>query len=141
MVSFDDFLAQGKDWDEQVTARMGEIQEDDLATLIYTSGTTGMPKGVMLSHHNLAFTAREAISALGGWKSEDCNVSYLPLSHIAEQMFTIHAPLTAGSPVWFCPEVPQLKEALAAARPTIFMGVPRVWEKIKAGLEGGNLTS
>lgn len=134
-ISFDDFLALGKDHLDAVDTRMAEVELDDLATLIYTSGTTGPPKGVMLSHRNLAFTSKQAGELIGGISSEDCLVSYLPLSHIAEQMFSIHLPLTFGASIWFCDDLKKIKDALVAARPTIFLGVPRVWEKFKAALE------
>ncbi len=134
-ISFDDFLAMGEDQLDNVDARMAEIQEDDLATLIYTSGTTGPPKGVMLTQRNLAFTAGTAMVMIGGVDTSDTLVSYLPLSHIAEQMFTIHLPLSSGASVWFCDDLKKIKDSLVAARPTIFLGVPRVWEKFKAALE------
>lgn len=135
VISFDDFLMRGKKNLKAVDKRMAEIELDDLATLIYTSGTTGPPKGVMLTQRNLAFTSREALGIVGNMTSEDVGVSYLPLSHIAEQMFTIHLPLTAGATVWFCDDISKVRDALLAARPTIFMGVPRVWEKFKVALE------
>ncbi|MCB9644695.1 MAG: long-chain fatty acid--CoA ligase [Myxococcales bacterium] len=135
-VSFEDFLKEGEAHLNEVDKRIDEIEYDDLATLIYTSGTTGPPKGVMLSQRNLSFTSKEAIELVGGLSEVDCNVSYLPLSHIAEQMFTIHIPLSAGSPVYFCADLKQIRDALSKARPTIFLGVPRVWEKFKTALEG-----
>jgi len=135
VISFDDFLMRGKKNLKAVDKRMAEIELDDLATLIYTSGTTGPPKGVMLTQRNLSFTSREALGIVGNMASDDVGVSYLPLSHIAEQMFTIHLPLTAGATVWFCDDISKVRDALLAARPTIFMGVPRVWEKFKVALE------
>ncbi len=132
--SFQDFLATGDD-DAAIDAAFDAIQDDDLATLIYTSGTTGPPKGVMLTHDNLAFTAKLAVDLVGGAEPQDCVVSYLPLSHIAEQMFSILAAVTAGYSIWLCPAVDQLKAYLVEARPTLFLAVPRVWEKFKAALE------
>ena len=91
----------------------------------------------MLSHRNLAWTAKQVNLAAGDIVAAgDCVVSYLPLSHIAEQMFSIHLPATYGFPIWFAGSVEQLKDTLVAARPTIFLAVPRVWEKFKAALEG-----
>jgi long-chain acyl-CoA synthetase len=133
-IPFDAFLASGRAHLPAVDARFAEIQEADLATLIYTSGTTGPPKGAMLSHANLAITARDAV-AIAGTGRDDCVVSYLPLSHIAEQLITIHAGLTAGYPVWFADSLDRVRDTMLAARPTVFMGVPRVWEKFKAALE------
>ncbi|MBA3541937.1 MAG: long-chain fatty acid--CoA ligase, partial [Deltaproteobacteria bacterium] len=106
-----------------------------LATLIYTSGTTGPPKGVMLSHKNLAWTARTLID-IGGQRSNDVMLSYLPLSHIAEQMTSIHMPATAGSTIYFAESIEKVPENLKEARPTVFFGVPRIWEKFHAALAG-----
>ncbi len=134
---FESFLSEGDAHLEAADTRFAELQDDDLAVLIYTSGTTGPPKGVMLSHHNLAWTAKQTNVAVGATVSEeDCVVSYLPLSHIAEQLFSIHLPATYGFPVWFAGSVDRLKDTLIAARPTLFLAVPRVWEKFKAALEG-----
>lgn len=133
--TFDAFLAEGKEHVAKVDERITQIQDDDLATLIYTSGTTGPPKGVMLSNLNLASTAQAACELIGGITLDDTVVSYLPLSHIAEQMFTIHIPLTGGAKAYFCDDLKKIKDALVVARPTVFLGVPRVWEKFKSALE------
>jgi long-chain acyl-CoA synthetase len=134
--SFDEFMEEGEANLEAADARFAEVQDDDLAVLIYTSGTTGPPKGVMLSHHNLAWTAQQTNVAAGATVTDnDCVVSYLPLSHIAEQLFSIHLPATYGFPVWFAGSVDRLKDTLGEARPTLFLAVPRVWEKFKAALE------
>ena len=135
VVSFEDFLASGYPRQGDVEARRQAIEPEDLAILIYTSGTTGPPKGVMLTHGNVSWTAIASIRANGDVTDEDCVVSYLPLSHIAEQMFSIHIALAAGYPVWFCSDINQVKDALVAARPTVFLAVPRVWEKFRAALE------
>ncbi len=135
VVSFEDFIASGTGEDAAVEAAFEAIEPGDLATLIYTSGTTGPPKGVMLTHDNLAFTAGVAVDLVGGANPDDCVVSYLPLSHIAEQMFSILAAITAGYAIWTCPAVPELKSYLLEAHPTLFLAVPRVWEKFKAALE------
>ncbi len=134
VVSFDAFLESGRGRSDAVDTRFKEIQDDDLATLIYTSGTTGPPKGAMLSHRNLAVMSAAAVGVASAGPS-DCVVSYLPLSHIAEQLFTIHVALTAGYPVWFAESLEKLRETLVAARPTLFLGVPRVWEKFRVALE------
>ncbi len=134
VTSFEAFLKSGESLGDVVDQRFREVQDADLATLIYTSGTTGPPKGVMLSHRNLAFTAEIAIKIIGRAGDDDCVVSYLPLSHIAEQMFSIHVAITAGYPIWIAGGLDKLKETLVLARPTVFMGVPRVWEKFHAAL-------
>ncbi|RVU45795.1 long-chain fatty acid--CoA ligase [Lujinxingia sediminis] len=142
VVSFDDFLERGRAFQDEVDRRVEALVGQELATLIYTSGTTGAPKGVMLSHDNLAITANMAFEVVGdaligetGAGPGDCVVSYLPLSHIAEQMFTIHLAITLGYPVYFAESVEKLRDALVEARPTLFFAVPRVWEKFRAVLE------
>lgn len=138
VVSFDDFLASGADHQEAVDRRVEEIEPDELAKLIYTSGTTGPPKGVMLSHHNLAWTAKQSldlVEVVGSVQPDDAIVSYLPLSHIAEQMFSILAPITGGIAVWFAEDLTKVKDAMIVARPTVFLAVPRVWEKFRNALE------
>ncbi|RAH14566.1 MAG: long-chain fatty acid--CoA ligase [Methanobacteriota archaeon] len=134
-ISFEDFLESGKIHVSAANERMKEIKTDDLALLIYTSGTTGPPKGVMLSHHNLAWTVEGASEVVGGLGPDDRHVAYLPLSHIAEQMFCIHGSISFGFAVWVCSAFDQIKEHLLEARPTLFLAVPRVWEKFKAALE------
>lgn len=136
VMTWSSFLALGDGHEHEFDARFEALEPDDLATLIYTSGTTGPPKGVMLSHHNLSWTARQTRRAIGGEVTPDDGVvSYLPLSHIAEQMFSIYLSAAYGYPIWFSPTVEQLKETLLEARPTLFLAVPRVWEKFKAALE------
>ncbi|QDG52432.1 long-chain fatty acid--CoA ligase [Persicimonas caeni] len=135
VVSFDDFLESGREHLDDVDERISGIEMDEVATMIYTSGTTSKPKGVMLTHDNLAFTAGSAQKMIGGMEPDDCLVSYLPLSHIAEQMFTIHLAATFGYPIWFCDDIAKVKETIEVARPTVFFGVPRVWEKFKSALE------
>ncbi len=118
----------------QLEERLARLEPDGLATLIYTSGTTGHPKGVMLSHRNLSFTAAAAVHMLGLTEAESL-VSYLPLSHIAEQMLSIHAPATCGYRVAFAESLEALADNLREVRPTLFVGVPRVWEKIEAKMK------
>jgi len=135
VLSWDDFnrRAEGAP-DSEIDARLAAVQMTDLATLIYTSGTTGPPKGVMLSHANLAWTSQTLIDVGGGKIDGDCSLSYLPLSHIAEQMGTIHMPATAGSTVYFAESIDKLADNIKECRPTVFFGVPRVWEKFHAVL-------
>ena len=129
VMSWDDFVAKGDEIaEEEVTKRLEALTDESLATMIYTSGTTGPPKAVMLSHGNLSWTASCAID-IAGLTSADSSVSYLPLAHIAEQMFTIHAPITAGSQIYFAESIEQLKDNLVDVQPTVIFGVPRVWEK------------
>src|SRR5262249_3989657 len=100
VVGWDAFRARGEAVDDATfEQRLAALAPDQLATLIYTSGTTGPPKGVMLSHQNLSWTAQAAIDIFQA-RPSDALLSYLPLSHIAEQMFTIHGAASGGYAVY-----------------------------------------
>ncbi|MCB8942835.1 MAG: long-chain fatty acid--CoA ligase [Ardenticatenaceae bacterium] len=136
-LSWENFMAEGnKTSEEKVDARLNSLQLDQLATLIYTSGTTGPPKGVMLSHGNLAWTAQSAVP-LFDLRPTDSVLSYLPLSHIAEQMFTIHASVTVGFQVYYAQYPPQdhLNSNFREVQPTLVFGVPRIWERFASGVQ------
>ncbi|MBT3299839.1 MAG: AMP-binding protein [Candidatus Marinimicrobia bacterium] len=113
---------------------MMQCKPDDVATFIYTSGTTGAPKAVMLTNDNLTWTAKQAIDMIGLLPS-DTSLSYLPLSHIAEQMFTIHAPTIVGWKVYFATGRLDVLTNLKEVYPSVLFGVPRVWEKFYAGIK------
>lgn len=137
-IGWDAFMALGDEagdaaLDAALDERTAQVGPDQLATLIYTSGTTGTPKGVMLTHANVTETARicDGLHALGG---EDRTLSYLPLAHIAEQMITIHLALYSGFAVYYAESIERLADNLREVEPTIFFGVPRVWERIHAGI-------
>jgi long-chain acyl-CoA synthetase len=110
---------------------------DDLATVIYTSGTTGPAKGVMISQHNVAYTVEQLRRCLG-WDTETMSglrmVSYLPMAHIAERMTSHYQAVTYGLSVTTCPDPAQLPVYAREVHPEILFGVPRVWEKIHAGV-------
>jgi len=134
VMSWEEFMAKGSDAsDADLQGRLDALEADQLATLIYTSGTTGPPKGVMLSHDNLAWTAAQVVQMFSV-TSSDTVVSYLPLSHIAEQIFSIHVPTTAGSSVYFAESIDKLADNMREVQPTIFFGVPRIWERFHAGV-------
>lgn len=136
VLSWDQLMAKAADVPEaRLDERLEAVQPDELATLIYTSGTTGPPKGVMLSHRNLAWTARTMVD-LGNGRETDCTLSYLPLSHIAEQMATIHMPATTGASTYYAESIDKVPDNLKEVQPTIFFGVPRIWEKFHAGVSG-----
>ncbi len=136
VMTWEEFLAKGDEVDEAaLRERMDALEPDGLATLIYTSGTTGPPKAVMLSHRNLAWTAGVAIEVVGAGPC-DCSLSYLPLSHIAEQMFSMHVPITAGGSIYFAESIDKVPDNLKEVQPTVFFGVPRIWEKFQAGIAG-----
>jgi long-chain acyl-CoA synthetase len=135
VLTWEEFLARGSDaQDAQFWSRLHALEPSGLATLIYTSGTTGPPKGVMISHQNLTWTA-DVARELARLDASDSTLSYLPLSHIAEQMFTVHGPISAGVPVYYAESVEKVPENLREVQPTILFGVPRIWEKFHAGIQ------
>ena len=116
-------------FDEMVNATGPEA----VAFLIYTSGTTGFPKGAMISHRNILAQARAAAEATGIGPG-DSVVSYLPLCHVAEQIFSVFLPLELGMTVSFAESVRTIQEDLQEIAPTVFLGVPRIWEKLEASI-------
>ncbi len=113
-------------------------QQQDLATLIYTSGTTGPPKGVMITHYNVVWTADSLLRGFDLRPEELMGmriVSYLPMAHIAERMTSHYLGIVAAFEVSSCPDPTQLATYLREVRPNIAFGVPRVWEKIHAGVQ------
>lgn len=122
--------------DEALDSRIANQGVKDPCTLIYTSGTTGDPKAVMITHENLTCTADRAVTLLG-FGENDRGVSYLPLSHIAEQLLTIHAPMRMGASITFAESMDKVLDANLDVRPTFFVGVPRVWEKMQAKIMKG----
>ena len=111
------------------------VGPEDTISLIYTSGTTGPPKGVVYSHNNILWTL-ESVQRF--WAIEPQTlVSYLPLAHVAERFTSQWRGIADGHEVWLCPDPNQLLPFLVEARPTFFVGVPRVWEKLMAGLRAG----
>src|SRR5436190_5622013 len=111
------------------------VGPEDTISLIYTLGTTGPPKGVVYSHSNIIWTL-ESVQRF--WAIEPQTlVSYLPLAHVAERFTSQWRGIHLGHEVWLCPDPNQLLPYLVEARPTFFVGVPRVWEKLMAGLQAG----
>jgi long-chain acyl-CoA synthetase len=134
VLTWDEFMARGDGVDDaDFVERLEALEPDGLATLIYTSGTTGPPKGVMLTHSNLTWTA-DAAHGVVPLHSQDRLVSYLPLSHIAEQMFSICAPISNGYQIYFAESIEALPDNIKEVRPTLFFAVPRVWEKFHDGV-------
>ncbi|KAL8272129.1 hypothetical protein Esti_003972 [Eimeria stiedai] len=138
VVSFDDFLGLGRGVrDSELSVRMERQKPGRCCTIVYTSGTTGNPKGVMLSHDNLTWTAN-CVAQMISLTREDRIVSLLPLSHIAAQLVDLVCPLIMGTAVFFArPDVLRgtLLQTLLKVRPTWFVGVPRLWEKIEQKLK------
>jgi len=131
VVPFDDLLGAAP-VDLGEAAR--RVRPEDLLTLIYTSGTTGPPKGVMISNHNACWVVESMARATGhpitGWRQ----VSFLPMAHIAERLMTHYLHIGEGTEATTCPEPTELAAYLREVRPEHFLGVPRVWEKIHAGI-------
>ncbi|OEH80278.1 hypothetical protein cyc_01147 [Cyclospora cayetanensis] len=137
VVSFDDFLSLGRGVkDSDLSVRMEQQKPGSCCTVVYTSGTTGNPKGVMLSHDNLTWTA-SLMAQIISLTREDRIVSLLPLSHVAAQIVDLVAPLIMGTAVFFSrPDALRgtLLDTLLKVRPTWFLGVPRIWEKMEQKL-------
>lgn len=122
------------------------VDLNDVMTIIYTSGTTGNPKGVEITHKNILAMIKSLLNTTSsrGTLNFDSNekfVSYLPLNHIAAQTMDIYIPICTGGTVWFADknamrsDKPTLVKTLKDAKPTIFVGVPRVWEKMAEAIE------
>jgi long-subunit acyl-CoA synthetase (AMP-forming) len=116
------------------------VQPEDVVTLIYTSGTTGPSKAVQLTHGSVLFQTR-GVAAILGLQSDGRSISYLPSAHVGDRCLTHYgASLCFGNSVTSIPDHRQVGLALVEVRPTVFGGVPRVWEKLKAGLEAAGVT-
>lgn len=131
VISFDSLLgADPVDLDEAVAI----AKPEDLATVIYTSGTTGPPKGVMITHANVAWTIEAMQQAMEKDLTGSRLVSFLPMAHIAERMVTHYMLITNGYEVTTCPDPSLIAEYMREVHPQVFFAVPRVWEKLYAGI-------
>jgi len=115
-------------------ASVAQLQSSDVLTLIYTSGTTGPPKGVQLVHRNL-LAAVEGLDALIQFPTDGRVISWLPAAHIAERNAHHYLPIIFGLQVTCCDDPRQVLSYLPEVRPSWFFAVPRIWEKLMAGLE------
>lgn len=149
--SFGDKLHSGAEFDEVAQREMSKTSNpqetlqpaegwnpEDTCALVYTSGTTGLPKAVMLTHDNLVWTAKSAANRLEITEN-DRVLSYLPISHVAAKMVDSVAQSVFGYEVDFIsPEdirAKKFKENVVRVKPTVFFGVPRIWEKMQEGIE------
>ncbi|KKC04739.1 fatty acid--CoA ligase FadD11 [Mycobacterium nebraskense] len=132
-ISVDDVYAAAQD-DFDFEATWRAVRPDDVVTLIYTSGTTGNPKGVEMTHANLLFEAY-ALNAILPSQFGDRVTSYLPTAHIADRVMGLYALEVFGAQVTVVSDARAIAAALPDVRPTVWAGVPRVWEKLKAGIE------
>jgi long-chain acyl-CoA synthetase len=123
------------DPDFDIADTVAAVGPDDLLTLIYTSGTTGPPKGVQLSHRNL-MSLTAGVDGMVDLPDRGAKViSWLPAAHIAERGAHYYLPVIRGCTVSVCPDPRKIVEFLPRVHPTWFFAVPRIWEKLKAGLE------
>jgi long-chain acyl-CoA synthetase len=134
-ISVEELEAHGSpDFDFEASWRA--VEPDDVLCLIYTSGTTGPPKGVQLTHHNMITQLRagdQIFTLTPGGRS----ISFLPSAHIADRWANQYAQMVYGTCVFCCPVVQELVAYTIEVRPTIWGGVPRIWEKLKVALEAG----
>jgi long-chain acyl-CoA synthetase len=114
--------------------RIEALDPDEAAMVVYTSGTTGTPKGALLSAHN-ALAGAEVMAPMLGLGPDDLVLSYLPLCHVAEKIFSLFLPLQVGCVVHFGESIETVRTDLGEVQPTIFLGVPRIWEKMYASVQ------
>ena len=144
LLSWEDFLALGREHRAahpgEVDGRMDAAEPDDVMTLVYTSGTTGPPKGAMITNTNAAFSMSQIVTLadrLPGGKlpdEHDFIVTYLPLCHIAERVFSTWHLVACGSVLNFAESIETISANLREVQPTLFFAVPRIWEKLHAGV-------
>jgi long-chain acyl-CoA synthetase len=132
-MSLEELISRGDD-DFDFEAAWRAVEPEDLLTLIYTSGTTGPPKGVQITHSNIAETVR-SYDRMIQFPDGGRIVSYLPMAHVAERNVSHYLPMLCGFTVTCCPDPRKVIEYLPEVKPTWFFAVPRIWEKLKAGLE------
>ncbi|MDY7030927.1 MAG: AMP-binding protein [Thermodesulfobacteriota bacterium] len=112
---------------------LNETNPEDVALMVYTSGTTGPPKGAMLTHQNIINMIKSFVLICPIYETDEV-VSYLPLCHIAERVFSVVVPLYTGCTVNFAENVNTVQDALKEIYPTVFLGVPRIWEKMHSNI-------
>ncbi len=132
----DDVVVSAGDW--LPPSHAGDVKHvnsdpHSLATIVYTSGTSGRPKGVMLSHHNILSNAYACLQVMPV-SSEDLLLSFLPLSHTFERTCGYYAPMMCGAVIAYARSIPQLQEDLLTIRPTLLISVPRIYERVYAGI-------
>ncbi len=138
VITFDELVETGSkvavDTPEMFAKRTAEIEPDDLSVLIYTSGTTGPPKGTMLTHGNCIWMGH-AITTDNPMTLKDEIMSFLPLCHIFEQLFTVLGHITCGHIVNFIESPDTVAENMMEISPTVGYAVPRIWEKYYSAIQ------
>ncbi len=137
IISFNEVEALGRQLAQtQPDLFLEEVKKgdsEDICIMIYTSGTTGPPKGAMVSHRNIEATTWASAEAMEVTQ-DDTVVSYLPLCHVAEQIFSLYLPLYIGNTVNFAESIATIQNDLREIAPTLFLGVPRIWEKLHSSI-------
>jgi long-chain acyl-CoA synthetase len=137
VITWDQALQRGDEFGRGrpglLASRWQAVRPQDTASLIYTSGTTGQPKAAILTHENLTWTAVATLHCFRG-DPNDRVLSYLPLAHVLERVVSELRQLCTGCQVYFCPSVDQVMALVRDMHPTYFTSVPRLWEKIYAGI-------
>ncbi len=137
VVFYQDFLEEGKKWLDRnphaVEERLSAVTPDDTAMIIYTSGTTGRPKGAMISHRNIVALTESFVEISPSYDTDEV-VSYLPLSHIYENIMSLFQSVWTGGTVNFAERPDTLPQNLREVSPTIFASVPRLWEKFASAI-------
>lgn len=137
IITFEELLGLGESMADRnpglFEGLVHEGKPEDLAILIYTSGTTGPPKGSMISHRNLFFTAKASLS-INSAHIDDETLNFLPLSHILERLFSMVIPMTSGTISNFAEGMDTIAQDIREVSPTIFIAVPRIWEKFYSSL-------
>jgi long-chain acyl-CoA synthetase len=132
LISWSDFLALAEST-TPVEERLALLDPDAAAMVIYTSGTTGAPKGALISSRNVLETSN-GVNQMLAVGPGDSVLSYLPLCHVAEKIFSLFVPLTSGAVVHFGESIETVQTDLREVAPTVFLGVPRIWEKMYSGV-------
>jgi long-chain acyl-CoA synthetase len=132
VMTYEDLLNEGRELidrePELIEKRMDEVESDDVSMLIYTSGTTGPPKGAMLTHRNMTWMGK-AITTVNPMIDTEEVMSFLPLCHIFEQLFTVFGQITHGYTVNFIENLDTVTDNMREISPTVGYAVPRIWEK------------
>ena len=145
LIFWETFLEQGRKHREEnpgaVADRMAAAQDDDIMTFVYTSGTTGPPKGAMLSNANSMYAIDMLISVKEAYpdgkspNTKDQILTYLPLCHVAERIFSTWTMLAGGPTLNFAESIETVAANLREVQPTLFFAVPRIWERLAAGVQ------
>jgi long-chain acyl-CoA synthetase len=137
IISFEQVEEMGREFARQTPGffedEVAKGKPEDVCIMVYTSGTTGKPKGAMINHLNVESMTLGTIDAIGA-SERDSVVSYLPLCHVAEKIFSLFLPMFVGYPVNFAESIATIQSDLREMAPSVFLGVPRIWEKLQSAI-------